>query len=497
MALSLDVFGREGFFKAVRRASGLLKRWADEGPVLTIISHVDADGITAASIMASCLCELEVPFRARVVPWLDEEMASELSAEAEGPFVFTDIGSSYVDVLARSLGTREVLILDHHPPSGRKPPGWVEVNPHNHGLDGSSDVSGAGVAYLVAREIGPEMRKTAHLAVIGALGDLQDTFEGRRLGGLNEQAVEDAVGEGLLAVSEDLVFYGRETRPIHKALAYTTNPYIPGVSYREDNALAILSKASVKVKEDDRWRTISDLSGEEKKRLLDALAAFLAASGQPAELVGKLVGTVYTLVGEEPWTPLRDAREFASLLNACARMGRPDLGIAVCMGDRSRGLEEALKVLEEYRSRLARYLSRAQEPGVLEERENIVVFHGGSEVSDKMVAAVASILSSGMVGQQKVLVAYALDEEGRFAKVSARLPPGGPRLDMGVLMREAASRLSGLGGGHDVAAGARIPADKLEEFLSLVDELAGRLRTSGAGPRAPRGQAYIGPGKPG
>ena len=475
MALSLDVFGREGFLKTAKRASEVIKRWAKAGNPVTIISHVDADGITAASIMASCFYKLEVPFKARVVPWLDETVVEELASEPEGPMVFTDIGSSYMEILARKLGTREALVLDHHPPVGSPPPGWVEVNPHNHGLDGSMEVSGAGVAYLVARELGPEMKELAPLAVIGALGDMQDRREGRALRGLNEIAVKDAVEPGLLAVSEDLVFFGRETRPIHKAMAYTSSPYIPGVSYQEDNAFAVLSKAGIKVKEDDRWRTVSDLSDEEKRRLLDALAEFLASRGQPPDLVQKLVGAVYTLVREEPWTPLRDAREFASLLNACARMERPDLGVAVCMGDRSRGLEEAMSVLDEYRSRLAECLSKVQEePGVMEERELLTVVHGGSWMGDRMVAAVASILSSGMVGSGKVLAVYALEEDGRNAKVSARVPPGGPDIDLGAIMREVASRFSGLGGGHDVAAGARVPADSVGDFLSALEEAVGK-----------------------
>ncbi len=474
MPISLDLFGREGFMKAARRASEVLKRWVSSGEPITIISHVDADGITAASIIASCLYRLEVPFRARIVPWLDRDMVEELASGPEGPIVFTDIGSSYMNLLAEGLGTREVLVLDHHPPVGKPPPGWVEVNPHNHGLDGTSDVSGAGVAYLVVREFGDEMRDLAPLAVIGALGDLQDRREDRSLGGLNEIAVEDAVGLGLVEVSKDLVFYGRETRPIHKAMAYTSSPYIPGISYQEDNAFAVLAKAGIKVKEDDRWRTVSDLSEEEKKRLLDTIAGFLASRGHSPELVNKLVGTVYTLVGEEPWTPLRDAREFASLLNACARMEKPDVGIAVCMGDRSRGLEEALSLLEEYRSRLARCLAKMQEPGVVEELGRLVVVHGGSWMGDRMVAAVASIVSSGMAGSGKVLVVYAFEEDGKHAKISARVPPEGPEIDIGALMRDLAARFSGLGGGHDVAAGARIPADSVGDFIRALGEALGK-----------------------
>ena len=472
MALSLDKFGPEGLLKMARRAAEQLKIWAGEEEPITIVSHIDADGIAAAGIMASCLRWLDVPFRVRIVPWMDDEIASELASGSEGPFIFTDIGSSYMDILARHLGTRRALVLDHHPPSGSPPPGWVEVNPHNHGLDGSSDISGAGVTYLVARDVDPALRAFSHLAIVGALGDRQDRFEGRELGGLNKLIVEDAVGEGLVEVSHDLIFYGRETRPVHKAIMYTTSPFIPGITYREDAVLSVLARAGIRVKEDDRWRTVSDLSEDEKKRLLDTLAAFLASNGHPPELVGQLLGAVYTLVREEAFTPLRDAREFASLLNACGRMERHDLGVVICMGERGRDLQEAMSVLDEYRSNLARYVAWIyEEPGVLEERENVFVLHGGSTISDRMIAAVASIISSSL---EKPLVAYALSPDEEMAKVSARLPPGSQGPDIGGIMREAASLCSGQGGGHDVAAGARIPANELERFLRTVDELVGR-----------------------
>ena len=475
MSISLDRFGREAFFRFVKRAADRLSRWAKEGNPISIVSHVDADGISAAGIMASCLYRLGVPFRVRIVPWLDEDIISELSSDFEGPFVFTDIGSSYMELLAKELGTRGVLVLDHHPPSGPPPPGWVEVNPHNHGLDGSKDISGAGVAYLVARELDSSFRDLAPLAVVGALGDLQDTFNKRSLAGLNELAVRDAVEAGLLEVSKDLIFYGRETRPIHKAMAYTTSPLVPGITYREDNCLMVLSKAGIRVKEDDRWRAVRDLTDEEKERLLEALRDFLASRGHPPSIVDRLVGTVYTLTREEPWTPLRDAREFSSLLNACARMERPDLGVAICMGDRSKALEEAMELLNEYRSTLAGHVARAlSEPGFLEEREHIIVLHGRDAISDRVIAPVASILSSSMVGKRKPLVAYAFSEDGEMAKVSARRPPDLVGLDVGAVLREAAEACSGLGGGHDVAAGARVPISELEKFLSLVDELVGR-----------------------
>jgi RecJ-like exonuclease len=61
-----------------------------------------------------------------------------------------------------------------------------------------------------------------------------------------------------------IIFYGRETRPVHKAIAYTTSPFIPGLSGEEDECLGFLVNLGIRLKENDRWRSISDLSAEEK-----------------------------------------------------------------------------------------------------------------------------------------------------------------------------------------------------------------------------------------
>jgi RecJ-like exonuclease len=37
-------------------------------------------------------------------------------------------------------------------------------------------------------------------------------------------------------------------------------------------------------------------------------------------------------------------------------------------------------------------------------------------------------------------------------------------------MRSCAAKVSGVGGGHDAAAGARITKDKLDEFLDCLEE---------------------------
>ena len=128
------------------------------------------------------------------------------------------------------------------------------------------------MAYFVAKAVNRANVDLAPIALVGALGDMQDKYEQRSLRSLNKIIVDDAVAAGLLKVEKDLTFFGRETRPIHRTLATTTNPFIPGLSGEEDKALVFLANLNIPIKQGEKWRALRDLNEDEKKRLCSALA---------------------------------------------------------------------------------------------------------------------------------------------------------------------------------------------------------------------------------
>jgi len=459
--------------KASEAANLILKHVENEG-LIHVVSHLDADGLAAAGVIAKTLTRLDATFRVRIERWIDEEVTAGITADKPSLIVFTDFGSGDLDILNTQLSNQQVIILDHHQPVGEANLNFIHVNSHLNGIDGSRDISGAGTAYLVAKTINKANVDLAHVAVVGALGDLQDKQEQRKLGSVNETIVEDAVNAGCLKVETDLLFFGRETRPIHKALACTTNPFISGISGEEDKSLAFLVSLGITPKRGDKWRALRDLSQDEKKKLFSALADYMASKGYSSNVAENLIGCVYTLTREEPWTPLRDAREYSVLLNATGRMDRPSLGVSVCMGDRGLALEQATNVLGEYRQTITKYLSwLMEEPGRIEELDSIYVVRGGSVINDKIIGTLSSILSTNLPKPEKPIIAYSTVPEDELAKVSARaidqLTSKG--LNLGETLRVAAEKCSGRGGGHNIAAGAQVPVKDLESFIRLVDEL--------------------------
>jgi len=474
----------DSLLNAAEKAAALIRKHAENGALIHVVSHLDADGLSAAGIIGKALFRLNATFRVRIERWLDQKIIESIQADKPSLIIFCDFGSGDLGTLNASLSGRDIVILDHHQLVGEADSSFIQVNPHVYGVDGSKDLSAAGATYLVAKAVDKRNTDLACIAVVGALGDLQDKYEQRKLGGPNATIMQDAVNSGFLTVESDLLFFGRETRHIHKALAATTTPFISGLSGEEDRSLAFLASLGITPKRGDKWRALRDLSDDEKKRLFNALVDLLVTKGLPGEVAMNLLrGSVYTLTQEEPWTPLRDAREFAVLLNATGRMDKPSLGVAICMGDRRAAFEEATQVLEEYRRTITKYLSWLMEPesGRIEEMNSIYVVRGESVVDDKVIGTISSILSTNLAKPEKPIIAYSTMTEEGLAKISARTIDAMTNrgVNLAEALRIAAEKYSGKGGGHNIAAGAQVPISDLEAFLKLVDEIV-RKQLEGA-----------------
>ena len=468
----------KGFLEACRRVGEALSKHAAGGEFIPIFTHDDPDGITAGAILGKALIRLNGRFLIRIIDRIEENLLSELqSSTSYKVYVFSEIGSGYLDLLKPLASKAEVIVMDHHKPSGKADhPNLTHLNPHDYGIDGASEISGSAVCYFVAKAINPKNVDLAPLAIIGALGDLQDKNSERRLTGLNQMVVEDAKQARLLETSRDLLFYGRETRPVHKALASTMNPFIPGLSGQEDKCYGFLVNLGVRLMNGERWRLPSELSWEEKEKIFSEITAYLASLGFPSSTILQLIGEVYTLVEEDRWTPLRDAREYASLLNACSKMGKPSLALAICLGERGETLEEAQKILNEYRRTLSEVMgSLIREKHRIKTLKNIYLIECYGIVDEHKLSPVASLLSSsGTIDSKKPLMALTDAGEGEV-KASARASQNLVELgvNLGEILRAAAEAVGGRGGGHSVAAGATIPKALVEKFIDMVDRLVG------------------------
>ncbi|MFO7927347.1 DHH family phosphoesterase [Natronomonas sp.] len=461
------------------RADACATRLCSADRVL-LASHIDADGLTSAAVAASALERASIPFETVFEKQLDAASIAGIAAREYDTVLFTDFGSGQLDIIAEHErdGAFVPVIADHHRPAETDTE--LHLNPLLEGIDGASELSGAGAAYVLARALAARSeaderfnnRDLAALAVVGAVGDMQAS--GGELHGANAGIVAEGVEAGVLEKTTDLAIYGKQTRPLPKLLEYASDVRIPGITNDERGVVSFLDGVDVTCRADGAWKRWVDLTDDEKQRLASALVKHAVSRGVPAFKIDRLVGTSYVLSEETIGTELRDASEFSTLLNATARYERADVGLAVCLGDREAAFDRAKKLLANHRRNLSEGIEWVEDHGVTR-GEHIQWFDSGEEIRETIVGIIAGMsMGAEGVSREVPIVAFARknDEE---TKVSARGtgPLVGRGLDLSAAMGEAARAVGGDGGGHDIAAGATIPAGAQAEFVEHADRIVG------------------------
>ncbi len=462
----------QDFFKSLQPAVSIIEKHIQKGSFIRLVTHNDADGLSSGGLLAILALRMKARFKISSEKKLDDKLLARLNEEHSDLVIFSDFGSGYLDIISDNL-KQDIIILDHHLPMDHEAENIIHINPMLHDIDGARDIAASGVCYFLAKAVDPENSDLAVLGLLGALGDQQDKGERKSLIGLNKIIEKDAEEKHLLEKQVGLIFYGYETRPIAKAIAYTTIPYIPGLSSSEGNCVAFLKQIGIEILEGERLRALADLNDEEKTRLFSALSSHMISSGCDSSAIHQLIGTIYTFKLEKPSTPLRSGREYGSLLNACGRMGKQGVGLSVAMGDREEAMMEAQEALEEYRRTISQALDWVQMNEKVEEMDNIYVIRAEDQVNDTVIGVISGILlSQGILKKKMPIIATAYSEDEQL-KISARgieelIQKG---LHMGIIMQKAAEQVEGGGGGHDIAAGAYIPMNKEMAFLEEVNRL--------------------------
>lgn len=448
----------ERFEPVARRISGTIL----QQEYVEVVAHIDADGICSAAIASGALDVAGIEHTITFLKQIDGEALESLK-QKDNFLWFVDLGSGvYEEIKSLSF-----VISDHHVPASVELD--RQLNPHLVGIDGSREMSGAGATYIMARSMNDSNRRLAPLAVMGAIGDMQDSDE-CRLVGANREILADSGVQAL----RDIRYFGRESRPVHKLLQYASDPVIPGVSGFDSTSIKFLKSLGIELKEGEKWRKWADLAFDEKKRIVSEIVKILMRKGFGLKRALRVVGEVYIMPGEEEGSPLRDAKEFATLLNACGRHGAPEVGVAVCLGDRDIYYKKAKNLLNEHRTAIANGMETVKGIGI-ERMENIAFFDAGDEIDERIIGIVAGMVLEAN-GIDRPIVAFARMKGKDMLKVSSRashdLVERG--IDLSKAINSAAKSVGGLGGGHKMAAGASVPAEKKDEFLRAMDEEIGR-----------------------
>ncbi len=426
----------------------MLKEHIDNDSVIRLISHNDADGISAAAVIANALKEEGVQFHTSIVPRLKEDMVNQLRSEKYDLFIFSDMGSPFIKEF--NTYKHDVIVADHHQVDGTESESNViHINPHLFEIDGSRDLCGAGSAYLAVRDL--DKKHFAYFALTGAFGDMQgqDGFTG-----VNKLILDDALESGTVEVHEGLKIVSKASEPIFKSLAYTFSPPLPGISGDLEGAQEFLEKMNLSY-----GIKFTDLEDEEKDLLKEALIS----------INPDIFGDCYTLPKET--AVLQDLEEYSYILDACGKNKKQGLGLSIALGERDQALDTALRLQRQYRDQIVKGLEWIKREGA-QQLNAIQYLYSEDKVLKAVMGTIASIgLSVQLLDNSKPVIG--MSRLHNDIKVSGRTtrPMVDSGVDLGKALRDSSNNFMGNGGGHDIAAGAMIPYEAKDQFLHLVDEM--------------------------
>ena len=429
-------------------ACDMLGGHIENDSVIRIVSHNDADGISAAAVIANALAEEDVQFHTTIIPRLKEDIVGQLRSEKYDLFIFSDMGSPFIKEF--NTYKHDVIVADHHQVDDTESESNViHLNPHLFGIDGSRDLCGAGAAYLSVRDL--DKKHLAYFALTGAFGDMQgqDGFCG-----VNKLILDDAVQSGTVEIHEGLKIVSKASEPIFKSLAYTFSPPLPGISGDLEGSQEFLEKMNLSY-----GIKFTDLEDEEKDLLKEALVS----------INPDIFGDCYTVPKESP--VLRDLEEYSYILDACGKNKKQGLGLSIALGERDQAIDAALRLQRQYRDQIVKGLEWIKREGA-QQMNSIQYLYSEDKVLKSVMGTIASIgLSVKLLDASKPVIG--MSRLHRDIKISGRTTRDmvARGVNLGQALKDSSNNFMGTGGGHDIAAGAMIPYEAKDQFLHLVDEM--------------------------
>jgi RecJ-like exonuclease len=422
-----------------------------ENKPIRIISHYDTDGITSAAILIKTFKRLDKKFTLKIAKGLEEEtIKQELAKQPKEIILFSDLGSSSLEYFQNLK--EPIFIIDHHEINKEKLNNKIKIiNPHLTKNQKDNEATGAGLCYLFSKTISPSNQDLSKLAIIGMIGDRHES----NLSKINQQIINDT---GDLNIRKGLVIYPA-TRPLRRALEWSTSPYIPGVTGSGPGAMEILRETGISYD-----KNLLELTDDEMSKLITAVMVRRAQHNKPEDILGNL----YIL---KFFNTKEDVREISVLINACSRLGYSDTAISYCL-ENEKAKARALDIYTEYKQELVSGLKVAEKMEKIKGK-GFVILNAKDQIKDAIVGTICSMLSSSPTYTEgTILIGMAYNEDK--IKVSARIV-GREGRNLKEILEKTLITFKGKHpksiaevGGHHFAAGCLIDKDKETTFIETL-----------------------------
>ncbi|MEM4318650.1 MAG: DHH family phosphoesterase [Candidatus Pacearchaeota archaeon] len=455
-----------------KEAQDFLKFQETQEKMIAIFSHYDVDGLSSAAVLARTFKNLDIPFFIRIFDSLDKNIIKEIKEKSKNYacIFFLDLASSFIQNLENF--DCEVYIIDHHEIEKEK---WGKSKLHLINwrmFDDDYATSSSILTYFFSSSLAKAKNKNSEenengknekIALLGLIGDSMD----KELSKLSSLFLKIAREKGAIEIKRGLRFFSY-SKPIHKAIEFGS-VYIPKITGDSANVIEFLHNLGIDIKNGSGYRTLNDLNKDELSKLTTAVIT--SFSDEKSKSID-LVGNIYLI---KLFDTVEDAKELATIINACGRLGKSFVILAFLLGKR-----KAREIAEQYYAKYKyeifnglKYVSRCIEnkENVIK-GENFIIINAKNVIRTSIIGVICSMLANSCLYEQGFVIVGLAHKQDK-AKVSVRIVESENKLNAFNLLQKVKelSKLEFEVGGHERAAGALLKIEQEKEFLKYLEKV--------------------------
>lgn len=348
------------YYEVIKEETSKLKDFIlNSNLPLFIISKTSVEGIIASSIIIKILQRLNKNFSLSFFQTVEENKIKELSLSHNKTVIIID-PSNLDKELLQKIKEKELIILD------------------------KTNYSVSEKAYAIAKEINIKNINLSYLTMLSLLN-----FE-------NNYLLTDAEESGKIKQIKGFKIIGSNTRPIHKTIELSIEPFIIGISGSEENSINLLNELDIKIKTSDYWLSLQDLNNQQIDKLINSLSLNVYSKKD-------IIDKTLLLTDEERSSPLKDIREFNLFLEACILYKKPSIAIAKCLLSKDYK-NRSLEIIREYRQDVIKALSlfyTKEEQNLFTEKDNCIIINFKNLISELVLEKTAELIQNSKIYPQK------------------------------------------------------------------------------------------------
>ena len=268
------------------------------------------------------------------------------------------------------------------------------------------------------------------------------------------------IKEADVHIKRGLLIYP-STRPLDKALEFSSRPFIPEITGNRNNVIELLKESGIE-RGEKHYKALIDLTDDEMKRLATAITLRM-----PNKEISNYLGNLYLI---KFFNKIEDARELSAVINACSRMDKPEIALLLCLGN-SQARKKAERLYAKYRQHIISGLRFIEKNEIIKGKEYVII-NAKNNIKDTIIGTLASILSFSAVYQEGTIIVAMAYNNQNFIKISTRMVGrNSSHRNLKEFLDSITQSLGrGESGGHKYAAGCTIHLEDEEQFIQLVKQ---------------------------